>query len=347
MTSIETLTDFLTSTNASFRIFDMGRRLSKLDIETFQKFEKNDIPYPYPLMRQAWLAVLIWNPKQRDQQQIWFLKFPLDEQGKLIFAARDDLLRRLAKTVGDQLLDTNSEDDSENDPLKDNPFSFTPDHQRMAAFHAQAGKLLKQSPSTFYDDIKQYLQPQHDKAQWQNLGVQGIADFCARLDEQDHSILLAKVLNELPAKPFTAFCQQLENIELPYQVLESIQKRLAKELDAVPVASTISAIVRTLAQSNNETAKSELINQILENPCSTDIELLASIGSRCWEVLSDEKICLRYLQRLAENNAGQASFSLMLQDLLYLPNMREPVLAALRNPERGESLPIAVGHFFK
>lgn len=347
MTSIETLTDFLTSTNASFRIFDMGRRLSKLDIDTFHAFEKNDIPYPYPLMRQAWLAVLIWNPKQRDQQQIWFLKFPLDEQGKLIFAARDDLLRRLAKTVGDQLLEGNTEEDSEDDPLKDNPFSFTPDHQRMAAFHAQAGKLLKQTPSIFYDEIRQYLEPQHDKAQWQNLGVQGIADYCARLDEQDHAALLGRSLNEMPMEPFIAFCQQLENVELPYQVLESIKKRLAKELDAVPLASPISAMVRALAQTNNTTARAEIISQVLNNPCSIDIEILASIGSRCWEVLNDEQTSLRYLQRLAENNAGQASFSLMLQDLLYLPNMRKPVLAALRNPERGEALSIAVGEFFK
>ncbi len=347
MTTIETLTDFLNSTNASFRIFDMGRRLGKLDIDTFQAFEKNEAPYPYPLMRQAWLAVLIWNPKQRDQQQIWFLKFPLDEQGKLIFAARDDLLRRLAKIVGDQLLENTEEDKSDNDPLKDNPFSFTPDNQRMAAFHAQASKLLKQTPSEFYTDVQTYLSADSDKSQWQHLGVQGIADFCARLDEDNQTQQLAKTLNTLPIEPFVAFCQQLENVTLPYQLMEALKARLLQELDAVPVASNIAAIVRAIAQANNKTLKAELINHIVSNPCSNDIEVLAAIGSRCWEVLTEEELCLKYLQRLAENNAGQASFSLMLQDLLYLPNMREPVLLALRNPERGEALSIAVGEFFK
>lgn len=344
--SIETLTDFLQSTNASFRIFDMGRRLGKLEVQRFQAFEKNEIPYPYPLMRQAWFAVLIWNPKQAGQQQIWFLRFPLDEQGKLVFAARDDLLKRLAQSVGDQLY---GEVDPEQDPLKDNPFSFTPDQQRMAAFHAQATNLLKQPASEFLQTVLDYLKPGGDLSQWQNLGIQGIADFCARMDENQRADKLAKALTEMPVEPYCAFCQQLENVAIPHQVASAIGKRiqqtqaLASEIQAPIYAHSLRALSQCIDTDTRQALTQDVLNQAVSN----DIELLAAIGSRNWVDLKAPALGLSYLQRLAENNAGQESFALMLQDLLFLPEMREPVMNNLRNPERGESLSKAVGAFFQ
>lgn len=342
MANIETLSDFLNATNVSFRFFDMGRRLSKIDTSTFLAFERNEIPYPFPLLRQAWFAVLIWNPKQQNQQQIWFLKFPLDEQGKLIFAARNDLLKRLGSTLDTQLL----QQDEESDPLKDNPFSFTPDQQKMAAFHAQATKLLKQQPSSFYPGVQHYLMPSTDKAHWDKLGLQGIADYCARLDEDNQAALLAKALPFMPAEPIAAFCQQLENTQLPYQLDDALVNLLEGVLSDDPQPSQLAVLVRGISRSSNAKIVHRFISDILQLPNSNDIELLATIGSRCWVVLNDEEICLKYLQRLAENNAGQASFALMLQDLLYLPDMREKIMKGLRNPERGEALSKAVGEFF-
>lgn len=345
MAELETLTDFLRSTDASFRIFDMGRRLSKLDLDRFQHFEKTQIPYPYPLMRQAWLGIIIWNPKQQNQQQIWFLRFPLDEQGKLILAGRDDFLNRLAQTVGNQLLDEC--EDENHDPLKDNPFSFTPDPQRMAAFHAQATRLLKQPASNFYTATRTYLQGDDEQLQqWHSLGLQGIADLCARLDESNNTELLLNALEKMPAEPYIAFCSQLEHVQIPYPLAGKINHLIEQRLQDENPTSFLTASIRALAQSTDQQHRKQALSTILALDSSQDIELLAAIGSRCWEDLQDADLGLSYIQRLAENNAGQASFALMLQDLLYLPGMREPIMSTLRNPERGEAVSRAVGDFF-
>jgi hypothetical protein len=54
-----------------------------------------------------------------------------------------------------------------------------------------------------------------------------------------------------------------------------------------------------------------------------------------------------FLERLAENSAGQEAFNLCMADLLYIPGMREPVLASVRDPKRSEKLSIAIGALFQ
>jgi hypothetical protein len=79
---------------------------------------------------------------------------------------------------------------------------------------------------------------------------------------------------------------------------------------------------------------------------SQHIELLALISGRCWQVLKDADVCQSFLEALAENEAGYEGFSHILADLIYLPNMRGVVMAALRNPERSDALSACVGQMF-
>ena len=60
---ISTLLEFLTSTGARLRLFDMGRRVVKIPHDHFLRFEKNQLPYPTPLQQQAWLALLFQEQK--------------------------------------------------------------------------------------------------------------------------------------------------------------------------------------------------------------------------------------------------------------------------------------------
>ena len=80
--------------NSSYiSVYEMGRRLKKIPLQTFTSFEQASQPWPYPLIRSAWFA-LAFTPAKKKQQDsavnIWFLKLPLDEQGKLIQIARDE-----------------------------------------------------------------------------------------------------------------------------------------------------------------------------------------------------------------------------------------------------------------
>ncbi|KGK42456.1 hypothetical protein LH51_07160 [Nitrincola sp. A-D6] len=96
------LTQLLQHDDNRLLIFDMGRRISKLPIETFTRVEQNQVPYPLPFLHHAWVGLLLWNPSAKDQNLIWFLKLPLDEQGFLIQAARDDIVNRLLQNAMDR-----------------------------------------------------------------------------------------------------------------------------------------------------------------------------------------------------------------------------------------------------
>ncbi|MEH6625877.1 MAG: DUF3549 family protein [Motiliproteus sp.] len=343
MNNIQTLSDFLKSTDANFRIFDLGRRISKLSQDVFQKFEQTEIPYPLPLQQQAWLAVLIFNPKQPQQHLIWFLKFPLDEQGRLVQAARDDFLNRLAKTVGSQLLNTENQED----PLKDNPFSFTPDQEKMAAFHARATCILKQPASSYYESAREYFSGVRGYEHWDQLGLQGIADLVARLDERGNESLLTKAINKLPVSPLQALCVNLEHEVISHTLSQAISERLVTAIaDQQGDANLIATLIRALSQSHSDDIRHNCLKMVLESNYGTDIEVLAAISSRCWKDLQDADIRRLFMDKLACNSAGQPSFNLMVRDLVFIPGMRAPIMESFRDSERSEALGKAIGGFF-
>ncbi|MCW9050766.1 MAG: DUF3549 family protein [Motiliproteus sp.] len=343
MNNIQTLSDFLRSTDANFRIFDLGRRISKLSQESFQKFEQTETPYPLPFLQQAWIAVLLFNPKQTDQHLIWFLKFPLDEQGMLVQAARDDFLNRIAKTVGNQLL----EKSAEQDPLKDNPFSFTPDQEKMAAFHARATSILKQPASSYYEPAREYFSGLRGFEQWDQLGLQGIADFCARLDERGNHSLAEKAISHLPIPPLEALCVNLEHEVPSHGICQALANRVEQLLsDPATSANTLGAVVRGISQCHDAGLRRQTLSKLLESDQGANIELLAAIASRSWKDLEDSDFRRQFMERLAINSAGQQSFNLMVRDLVFMPGMRGPIMESFRDPQRSEALGKAIGAFF-
>ncbi|MCW8891458.1 MAG: DUF3549 family protein, partial [Sedimenticola sp.] len=76
-------------------------------------------------------------------------------------------------------------------------------------------------------------------------------------------------------------------------------------------------------------------------------ELLAALSGRAWEQLHEPRLRRLFLERLAENSAGQEAFNHCMADLLFIPGMREPVLGAVRDPNRSEQLSAAIGSMFK
>ncbi|MEH6471760.1 MAG: DUF3549 family protein [Halopseudomonas sp.] len=343
MQPLQTLTEFIRSTNVSFRLFDMGRRVSKLSSDSFHSFELGRTPYPLPYMQQAWIGVLLWNPKQTEQQVIWFLKLPLDEQGLLVQAARDDFLRRLARCVGNQLLDKSAEQD----PLKDNPFAFTPDPEKMAAFHAKAGLILRQPPSSFYQPSRDYLSGLRGYDDWQALGLQGIADVCCRLDQNSNEAVLCRAIEQLPLQPLDALSAQLEH-QVPSSTLsQALSRRLHRELETDNCSpNTIAALLRGLSQSHSDEQRQQALDAALTSRYGVEVEVLAAIASRCWQDLTTPELCHLFLEALSRNPAGQDCFNRLIADLVFIPGMRPHVMDGLRNPDRSDSLAQALGGFF-
>ena len=78
-----------------------------------------------------------------------------------------------------------------------------------------------------------------------------------------------------------------------------------------------------------------------------EVELLAAISGRAWEILEDEDICLQFLECLARNTAGQAAFNQVMVDILFMPTIGAKVREAFRHPQRSETLAAALGGLFK
>ncbi|OOZ35653.1 DUF3549 family protein [Solemya velesiana gill symbiont] len=344
---ISTITEFLEATGARLRIFDMGRRITKITRDQFLQFEKNELPYPYPMQQQGWFALLFQDDKREIEPFIWFLRFPLDEQGKLLQAARDDFMHRLVERVSENLQATESSEKLDA-VLKDNPYTFKPRDDRMAVFHAQATRPLKQPPSQYFEHAKQYFSGELGLDQWSFVGYQGIAEIASLQADKEIEQMLVTTIPELPDRPLEALCHCLENEPLTMAVTRAVwerMKRLLSEPD--PNVMLVAACIRAVSCSQSHNLKQELISTALAHDSATKVELLAAISGRAWEILQDETIRRQYLERLAENNEGQEFFNQCLSDLLFLPGMRAPLLGALRDPERSERLSQAIGALFQ
>lgn len=343
MTPFTSIGELLDQSGAQFRIFDMGRRMSKLTPDQFKNFEQGHIPYPTPYLHHAWMALMMWNPKQKEQNVVWFLKFPLDEQGFLVQAVRDDFLNRLLQNIH-QMLQNESFSEAE-DALKDNPFSFTPEQEKMAIFHAQAAEITQQPASQFYAAAKHYFTGQVESNRWNELGLQGIADLVIRM-EPATSQQIAKQISSLPNEPLTALACALEHTKPEHALATALYQRLTLALSMPDQEGLVAALLRGLSNIHSEELKQEALKDTLSSAYAEKAEVLVSIATRCNETLQYPDILQTFLEKLAVSESGQAGFSRILADLMFIPVMRTLILQAFRNESRSPALSEAIGQMF-
>ncbi|MES9945588.1 MAG: DUF3549 family protein [Candidatus Thiodiazotropha sp.] len=343
MNTIATLTEFIESGGLSLHFSDMGRRVSSIPREHFVAFELTEIPYPLPLQQQAWFALTLADPKQPQiDPMIWFIRFPLDEQGKLLLSARDEFMHHLVESLGSE-----PDTDGMRGALQNNPYAFQPKQERLAIFHARLTQALRQPASRYYDHAKAYFDGDLGWEQWSFIGYQGIADVAARLDQHGNTQRVRKSIPSLPPSPLEVLCHCLENEVISHSIADALAQRGLSSLHQErPDPQVLSAVVRGLSQSQQESIRNDFIYQLLDHPIAQRSDLLAAIAGRAWESLEDSALRHRYLERLADNEAGQAFFNGILSDLLYLPATRQAMQASLRDPQRSQQMSQVIGAFF-
>jgi len=343
---ITTLSEFLHQSGAKYRVFDMGRRVVKLSPDEFVSFEWAKKPYPYPLQKMALFGVVFWNPVSPDKHYVWFLKFPLDEQGLLLQVARDEFLVMLLERVGECMLAAADGKNIEG-ALKDCPYTFSPREDKMAAFNAQATHSLASKPSKHYADALAYFTGQKDVSNWQSLGMQGVADVAIRLDESEETLGLIETIPKLSDEPFMVLSTFLEHAEPAAGIVEVLAQRIDMELqEKKPDIKRICACLRAASNSPAKGLVDQIVMHILKHQCSQNIEILATISGRIWRVLEQDHICQLFVEQLANNDAGQDGFSQLLADVMFMPGMRAHIMNALRSPSRSNKLSQAVGQMF-
>ncbi|GLQ32080.1 DUF3549 family protein [Litoribrevibacter albus] len=344
-TAVNTITDFVKSLDAELRVFDMGRRLYRLSNGQFQKFENLEIPYPTPLQRSAWLGFAIWWNETKEEPLIWFLKLPLDEQGMIIPASRDDFIQRLMKAIQNRMTNPESKEQS---ILNESELAFTPNQERMASFHAKTSRFLGKNASSFYEPTISYLKKEQPTGYWESLGLQGLADVCARIEDLNHAQILTESLAWLPDTPKFQLLALLENEELTTELSLAILNQLEQEVaSATPNQALIATGLRALSGSKAQQPRQALILKILtESPLKNDLEIISTIISRCWTDLENPELCYQLFERVAEQEAAEQIFIQLFIDLVAIPGVRPWLMTMVRRTERSEALSRCIGQLF-
>ncbi len=339
MSESTTLSALITEAQFKLRWFDLGRRLQSVPRATAEAFEEGRAAWPHPYLRQAWSGLLLW-PEEGGEPAVWFLRLPLDEQGKLQLPARDALLRLIAQKL------------SQGDPadsasqlhaaLEESGLLFTPAADRQASFHARAALLLGRPPSAHYAAVQTYLQ-EPESHRWDQLGIQGIADLATRWKGERE--LLLRQLSRLAPPVFIGLCQCLENEAVDHQLAEKIIGCAEAAMARDPAdQAVVAAAVRGISLSPARGLRQAFLKRLLQTSAGGNGEVLAAIGSRCADDLENAEIAAPWLATLAESQ-DQDAFNLLLTDLLFLPTVRAALLSVLRDPERPEALGRAFGNF--
>lgn len=332
MQPIRTLDEFFQRSGATLSLYHMGRRVTPCPIDVLRQLENAQSPWPEPWQGQARVAV-VFRLGDMPEPAIWFLALPLDEEGHLVPAQRDAFLNRLLETLGRNVSQLGQAHGSEVDNLmKDNPLAFTPSAPFQAMLNARATHALDLPASRYFEPVDAYLRdPQ--SLDWQQLGLQGIADTVVRLDEETAERLATQIAR-LPTEVAQAFCLCLEHQPLPSSLVAALRQRGEKAIIAGDL-EMLCACVRAVGATDTDEA-GNWYTRLLRDEATSGPDVLAAMAGRGWSHLEDGERLPLFLSRLADDE--RTDFITMVKDLALIPRLRLPLLMALRDAPEGSRI---------
>ncbi|MGJ8691192.1 MAG: DUF3549 family protein [Thalassotalea sp.] len=333
MSHIATISELLNLSHCQYRIYDLGRKLDKLSKEQFDKIENNMQPYPFPSQGHAFIAIAFWQ-KKSTEPYLWFVKLPLDERGLLNQGAINHFIEIIIEALGSDLSVDPTEQQEE--ILKANPYHFTPAEYKLAAINSRLKRELKQPASIYFEQCQAYFSGQLNWQEWQSIGLQGIADFAERINDDGHSQSVITALPHLPPAVLQPLCFSLENQTLSPALITALIKAYHSDNNCL--------YLRALASSCQHPYTLDFIEQLLAQPALDD-ETLITLAGRCWQSLNDSQRLLQYFEHLV-THTEPALFPALFKDLVTMPELRPVVFQCMREPNRSAALAKAIGQLF-
>lgn len=348
MNKIESLSDLFDMVGCDVSYYDLGRNITKITPQQAIQFDHKQQAYPFPFRQHAWLACLLTSKDTAKKDSanagvIWFVKLPLDEAGCLNLGTRDHFI----KSIVDKILHK-GEEAGLSEALEDNPYVFKPDQERMASFHAILGKDLHKAPSHYFDDVLKHLSSDVNKQDdsWQTLGLQGIAELAARVNEDTYQALIQKAIQHAAKPVVSALCHALEHETLSSQLQETLIAQLQTEQDALMQASYLRALSR--ADLNN-TLLLPLFGCLgsLTECQDNDLHPIAALAAKCPHWLGQNPQLLRIImEKLAHREDGYIAFRQIAAELSQHPEAKQPLWTLLRSGHVSPKLAQAVSYLF-
>ncbi|RUO36307.1 DUF3549 family protein [Aliidiomarina sanyensis] len=356
MQSIDTITEFLTAAAqgaaqqkqaAQFRVYDLSRRVQAIDSTRFASIERDEQPFPHPRQAHAWLGVVFWTDVQAHDPYIWFVKLPLDERALFQHAARQHFLRIIVEALGTD--PAAALDENQRERLQQNPYLFTPDEVKLAAFHAQVSRDLDLPPSIFYEDAHSFLSGVQEEARWQDIGIQGIHDVIARLQHPDapgQAALqsnLSEQYSQWPEPLADALMLAMEHQMLPQALQAKLLSDLSQSIAHDVAQNTLSEhslrLLRSTSGRSLSTDYQGCVRTLLDAFPSSEA-LLVTLAARSWEALLDYDNLRQYIEALAAHS--ESLFVQTFKDLVMLAAIRPLLLNLLRQPPSSPDLQRAI-----
>ncbi|ASG66015.1 hypothetical protein CEW91_07595 [Idiomarina piscisalsi] len=323
--SITTLGDFLKAGQTDYQVFDIGRRLTEISQEQFDAIEHQQQPYPYPIARQAQIAVLFQHKSAEQPPYLWFLQFPLDERGLLNLAARNQYLEYVINALGHEITGELTEEQQQQ--LQQNPYLLTPSETQRAALHAHVQCQHNLSPSIHFETAEAYLLNPNDSLDWQNIGLQGLHDVAARLmQHNDISTAIAEHFASYPGGVRSPLAAALEHQSIPAHLRNALL-----ELINTDDSELTTDALRALASTSDEPRVQKQIASLIEN---ANTDQLVVIAARLWPVLAEPTTLNSYLNAIAK--LDMTLFDTLFQDIIALPTVRPQLLSLIAQQQLSE-----------
>lgn len=340
MNKLSTLSEILQASGSDLRVYEMGRQIHHISNQDFYQMEVAKQPYPAPIQQHARFAVCFWQKQQSTTPYIWFLQLPVNEQGFINLAARDQFIQLVIEALGQELNLKPSEEQQQ--ALANNQYIYKPIEEKLAFFNALYKRDTQLAPSEHYLAVRRYLQNDGEWENWQNLALQGIADLVARLDRDDNSKLLSQAFPHLPLEVANKTLELLEHAKLDQQLSHVIASLHQQQL--LSNEELASLYLRALAGASVKPLTHQAIKQQLAN--ANSIHSFIAVAGRLWQSLSDPHLLKYFLETIADQNDPEL-FQQIFADLVFIPSLRSFVLAQLRDPNNSEALQLSIAQLIK
>lgn len=335
---ISSISEFLIHAGTDYRVFDMGRSIRSVGSQHFLDMENGRVIADFPRLQHAWFGLVFWDKTRSEQYFIWFVKLPVDEQGKIVSATRNHFLQIIVEALGAQL----EQAEEKNGQLPDNPYTFTPNQQQLADFNSISRKTLNLAMSRHYTAAKAYLASPM-VIDWQQVALQGLSDYVAQIDDPTHVNLLQQHWRHYPQAVQYSLLTAMENQAIEKPIVGLIEQWLSDE--ATP-AEHWQMGLRALCQSPATAEVSALLRRLLTSQWRHDHNILTVIAGRLWQHLDDESLLREYFDAVAQADPQHRLFKGVFTDLVQQPGLRQQCLAMLRWTDKSLELTQAVGSLF-
>lgn len=332
MSNITTISEFLLEAGTDYRIIDMGRGFHLLDSQSFLDIESGKQKPARPRQQMIWLGILFWNKSLSKQQYIWFIKLPLDEQGLVVTAQRDQFLNIIVEALGTEMLQSEEEKS-----IPENPYLFKPSQPQIADFNSYARQLLNMGTGQYYQCAKNYI-ARPDINHWQEIAMQGISDIAFNLNKDHNEKHIVEHFDDYAFEVQSGLLASMENIELP----ETLNTFLVKKLRASQATAPLfNPLLRSMAKVQNKNALVQELSDVFRHSLSCPDNLIV-IAGRHWQLMQDYDFLTLFFEESARLNL----FPELYADLVQIPDLRENVLRRLRDPQRTELMTQGINQLF-